>query len=85
MLQSRPWGLSDSKVKTVSPDVDRKGIAIMQDGAKREELKELRAATRDGSELWQDIRSIGEELQRGLNALLFETPLSRLAPQYAIF
>jgi hypothetical protein len=25
VLQSRPWGLSDSKVKTVSRDVDRKG------------------------------------------------------------
>lgn len=60
-------------------------IAIMQDGSKRNELKDLRAATRDGSDLWQDIRSIGEELQRGLNVLLFETPLSRLAPQYAIF
>lgn len=60
-------------------------IAIMQDSVKRAELKELRAATRDGSELWQEIRSIGEELQRGLNVLLFDTPLSRLAPQYAIF
>jgi hypothetical protein len=60
-------------------------IAIMQDGTKRKELKELRAATRDGSDLWHDIRTIGEELQRGLNVLLFETPLRRLAPQYAIF
>lgn len=60
-------------------------IAIMQDGAKRTELKELRAATRDRSDLWHDIRTIGEELQRGLNVLLFETPLRRLAPQYAIF
>ncbi len=60
-------------------------IAVMQDSAKRAELKELRVATRDGSELWQEIRSIGEELQRGLNVLLFDTPLSRLARQYAIF
>jgi hypothetical protein len=60
-------------------------IAIMQDRSKRDELKDLRAATRDGSDLWQDIRGIGEELQRGLNALLFDTQLSRLAPQYAIF
>jgi hypothetical protein len=57
----------------------------MQDRSKRDELKDLRAATRDGSDLWQDIRGIGEELQRGLNALLFDTQLSRLAPQYAIF
>jgi hypothetical protein len=60
-------------------------IALMQDRAKREELKTLTAVTRDGSELWHDIRGIGEELQRGMNALLFDTPLRRLAPQYAIF
>jgi hypothetical protein len=60
-------------------------IALMQSSAARTELKTLRAATRDGSELWHDIRSVGEELQRGLNALLFDTPLRRLAPQYAIF
>lgn len=60
-------------------------IAIMQDRAAREELKTLRAATRDDSDLWQEIRSIGEELQRGLNVLLFDTALRHLAPQYAIF
>jgi hypothetical protein len=60
-------------------------LAIMQDGAKREKLKELRAATRDESDLWQEIHSIGQELQRGLNVLLFDTPSSRIAPQYAIF
>jgi predicted nucleotidyltransferase len=60
-------------------------IALMQDRAARQELKTLRAATRDDSELWQEIRTLGEELQRGLNALLFDTPLRGLAPQYAIF
>jgi hypothetical protein len=57
----------------------------MQDEDARAELKTLRAATRDASELWQSIRAIGEELQRGLNVLMFETALRRLAPQYAIF
>ncbi len=60
-------------------------IALMQDRAKREELTALTAAARDHSELWHEIRGIGEELQRGMNALLFDTPLKRLAPQYAIF
>ena len=60
-------------------------IALMQSSGARAELKTLRAATRDGSELWQDIRTIGEELQRGLNVLLFDTTLRHLAPQYAIF
>jgi hypothetical protein len=57
----------------------------MQDAGAREELKKLRAATRDGSALWQEIRSIGDELQRGMTALLFDTALRPLAPQYAIF
>jgi len=60
-------------------------IAIMQDHGAREELQTLRSATRDDSELWQEIRSIGGELQRGLTALLFDTALRPLAPQYAIF
>ena len=60
-------------------------IAIMQDQRAREELKNLRAATRDDSPLWQQIRAIGEALQRGLTALLFDTALRPLAPQYAIF
>lgn len=60
-------------------------LALMQDTAARAELKQLRAATRDRSELWGEIRSIGDELQRGFNALLFDTALRHLAPQYAIF
>lgn len=60
-------------------------IAIMQDADKRRELKTLTAGTRDDSELWNEVRNIGDELQRGLNALLFETPLKYLARQYAIF
>jgi len=60
-------------------------IALMQDGQAREGLKDLRAATRDQSDLWQEIRAIGEALQRGMTALLFDTALRPLAPQYAIF
>ncbi len=60
-------------------------IALMQDEHARSELKSLRAATRDQSALWHEIRAIGEELQRGLTVLLFDTALRPLAPQYAIF
>ena len=77
------YGAMDEGVRTFAA-YDR-WIGVMQDSAAREELKTLRAATRDGSELWQDIRSVGGELQRGLNALLFDTPLRRPAAQYAIF
>lgn len=60
-------------------------LAIMGDETKRAELKSLTAKTRDDSALWNDIRAIGETLQRGLTALLFDTELRPLAPQYAIF
>lgn len=60
-------------------------IALMQDHQARDELRGLTAATRDQSALWHEIRSIGEELQRGLTVLLFDTALRPLAPQYAIF
>ena len=77
------YGAVDEGIRTFTA-YDR-WIAIMQDEHARAELKTLREATRDASELWQSIRAIGEELQRGLNVLLFETALRRLAPQYAIF
>lgn len=60
-------------------------LAIMDDEAKRAELKSLTAEARDKSALWNEIRAIGETLQRGLIALLFDTDLRPLAPQYAIF
>jgi hypothetical protein len=60
-------------------------IAIMQDQDARDGLQRLRESTRNDSALWQEIRSIGDGLQRGLTALLFDTPLRPLAPQYAIF
>ena len=60
-------------------------IAIMADEQARAELKSLTAKTRDASSLWNEIRAIGEALQRGLLALLFETDLRPLAPQYSIF
>lgn len=60
-------------------------LAIMEDEAKRAELKALTVHTRDKSALWNEIRSIGDALQRGLIALLYDTDLRPLAPQYAIF
>jgi len=60
-------------------------LRIMQDADAREELKVLRAADRARSDLWQEIRSIADVMQRGLIALLFDTDLRRLAPQFAVF
>lgn len=51
----------------------------------RSELASLREATRDDSPVWAEIRWIGDELQRGLLALLYETGLSPLTRQYGLF
>jgi hypothetical protein len=60
-------------------------LRIMSDAEARAELTRLSAATRDGSALWQDVRTIGREFQQGLLALLFETPLRSIATEYAVF
>ena len=60
-------------------------LALMEDGETRATLLELRATDRHSSELWQEIRAIGEELERGLVSLLFDTPLRAVTPAYAVF
>jgi hypothetical protein len=60
-------------------------IGMSQRPEVREELASLREATRDASPLWAEIRWIGDELQRGLLALLYETGLSPLTRQYGLF
>jgi hypothetical protein len=51
----------------------------------RAELARLRESDREGSELFAAIREIGDELQRGLLALLYETGLSPLTRWYGLF
>jgi hypothetical protein len=60
-------------------------IGLMGDASARAELATLREATRDDSALFAQIREIGDELQRGLLALLYETGLSPLTRQYGLF
>jgi hypothetical protein len=60
-------------------------IGLMGDADARAELASLRQATRDDSALFAQIREIGDELQRGLLALLYETGLSPLTRQYGLF
>jgi predicted nucleotidyltransferase len=60
-------------------------IGLLQDRSAREELGRLRAGTRDASPLFHEIRGIGDELQRGLLALLYETGLGPLTRQYGLF
>jgi hypothetical protein len=51
----------------------------------RAELAALRESTREASPLFASIREIGDELQRGLLALLYETGLSPLTRWYGLF
>jgi hypothetical protein len=60
-------------------------IGLMEDASVRAELASLREATRDRSPLFAQIREIGDELQRGLLALLYETRLSPLTRWYGLF
>jgi predicted nucleotidyltransferase len=60
-------------------------LGLLRDASAREELASLRADTRDGSPLFREIREIGDELQRGLLALLYETRLSPLTRWYGLF
>jgi hypothetical protein len=60
-------------------------IGLLGDPQARAELAALRESTREGSELFGQIREIGDELQRGLLALLYETGLSPLTRWYGLF
>jgi hypothetical protein len=60
-------------------------VAIQQSPEARGHLSELRQATRDASPLFQEIRALGQQLERGLMALLYETDLGPLTRKYALF
>jgi hypothetical protein len=60
-------------------------IGLSQHPEVRAELATLGEFNRDESELFAQIREIGDELQRGLLALLYETGLSPLTRQYGLF
>jgi hypothetical protein len=60
-------------------------IGMLGDASVREELAALRESTREASPLFAQIREIGDELQRGLLALLYETGLSPLTRWYGLF
>jgi hypothetical protein len=60
-------------------------IGLLADSQARAELAALRESTREGSALFAQIREIGDELQRGLLALLYETGLSPLTRWYGLF
>lgn len=60
-------------------------IGLLSRADSRAELAALREADRESSALFATIREIGDELQRGLLALLYETRLSPLTRWYGLF
>jgi hypothetical protein len=60
-------------------------IAIQSDRERRDELASLTYDTRDQSPVFDDVRKIGQQFERGLLALLFETELQSLARRYLVF
>jgi hypothetical protein len=60
-------------------------IGLLSDPQARADLAALRESTREASPLFAQIREIGDELQRGLLALLYETGLSPLTRWYGLF
>lgn len=59
-------------------------IGLMRDSQARAELGALRFKGREASQLFAEIREIGEVLDQSLIALLFDTPLSQVARKYAV-
>ena len=59
-------------------------LGLMRDSQVRAELRSLRFESRNCSRLFAEVREIGEAVDQGLIALLFDTPLSQVARKYAV-
>lgn len=60
-------------------------VGLLADKTVRGQLLSLTAASRDASPLWREIKSLGDELQQSLIALLYGPSLSAVTRQFAIF
>jgi predicted nucleotidyltransferase len=60
-------------------------LGLLADPAARAELEALSPEDARGSEVMREVRAAGDDLQAGLLALLFETPLERVFREYAVF
>ena len=60
-------------------------IGMLGDDATRAELAAVRRETADASDAYARVRRSGRELETGLLALLFETPLVVLVREYGVF
>lgn len=60
-------------------------LEMLDDSETRAELERLSRSEAQGSEVFQRGRRLGDELEQGLLALLFETRLEPLVREYGIF
>lgn len=60
-------------------------LAILADPAAREELERLSRGQAQASDVFQEGRRLGAEIEQGLLALLFETRIEPLVREYGIF
>jgi hypothetical protein len=60
-------------------------IGLLGDGDVRAHLTSLTRAQAEDDRLFNDVRRIAKEFEQGLVALLFETPLSRVAREFVVF
>jgi hypothetical protein len=76
-------GAVDAGVRAVAA-YDR-FLGLIADPAVREELAGVTRATAPRSACFQEGRRLGKEIEAGLQALLFETPIEPLVREYGIF
>jgi hypothetical protein len=57
-------------------------IRLVDAKENRDALGDLGETSREGSPVFAEVRRIGRLIDRGLIALLFESPLSEIAPRY---
>ena len=59
-------------------------VGILSSQANRDEISSLTFATREDSQLFGEIRELGDRLDRSLLALLFDTKLGPVTRKYAV-
>lgn len=74
------------------PDAGRRALSaydrwvgMLDDKDVRNELKSLKRTAADASSVFREVKSLGETLEEGLLALLFETRLLPYVREYGIF
>jgi predicted nucleotidyltransferase len=77
------YDLSDSGGRAL--DAYDRWIGMIGDDATRAELAGVRRDSVDASEAFAQVRRAGRDLEAGLLALLFETPLVVLVREYGVF